>query len=221
MHRSLPVAALGVPAGATSSTGCDVAMVTPRRNSLRLVPVLLAILTLTLAACASRLEPSEVGVVGTTLPTLFRAADVVIAGTVEGEAGTVNTARDPRDITRAHPTLESIAQLYHVRVDEAFKGSQTAQITVALPRSSKTAGGNLETWPSFLRLEAGQRYVLFLREMPQPVGPYFAVAEPGRFKLGIQAVMQSSARHAPEYFPARDSAGLLADLRSLRTNPPR
>lgn len=175
---------------------------------------LLITVTVIVTACSRVTYPMDVDVVGTTVRDLVRGSDVVVVGTVEGEAGTINTARDPRDITRPHSTLESIAQLYRVRVEEAFKGGPKPEVIVAVSRWSSNVGEvGRENWPQFIALEQAQRYVLFLRLVLQPVGPYYVVAEPGRFKLNAQAVVQSPWRNAPQFFPARDSVGFLAELR--------
>lgn len=184
---------------------------------MRIGPAALLVSVILLAACVNTTRTSDVDVAGRDLPTLFRSADVVVVGTVVGEAGTVNTARNPNDITRPHPSIESIAQLYTVRVEEALKGEARGQLTVAVSRWSKQVGsGNREDWPQFIAFQPGQRYALFLRLMPQPVGPYYVVAEPGRFKLNAQAATESPWRHAPEVFPNRDVGEFLAELRSVK-----
>ena len=186
--------------------------------------ILMVAATLLLASCAfakAKTEPLDVDVVGRTLPELVRGSDLVVVGSVLGEAGTVNFARDPNDITRPHPTTESIAQLYRVRVDEAIKGGPKGEITVAVSRWSGTVGqaGRVD-WPQFIPYEVGQRYALFLRLVPQPVGQYFVVAEPGRFKVGPQVVVQSPWRHASEVFPARDLGSFMGELHSAAEGRP-
>lgn len=184
--------------------------------------VLMAVAALLLASCAfAKTAPLDVDVVGRTLPDLVRGSDLVVVGSVLGEAGTANFARDPNDITRPHPTTESIAQLYRVRIEEALKGGPKGEITVAVSRWSRTVGkdGRVD-WPQFIPFEAGQRYALFLRLVPQPMGPYFVVAEPGRFKVGPQVVVQSPWRHASEVFPARDAGNFMADLHAAAVGRP-
>src|SRR5712691_4460398 len=175
--------------------------------------IFLLIFVVIATACGNATDALDVDVAGTTLPELARASDVVVVGTVTGEAGTVATARDPRDMTRPHPAIESSAQLYRVHVEESLKGGPRQELIIAISRWSRTVGGSAqEDWPQFIAFQQGQRYALFMRLVTQPVGPYYAIEEPGRFKIGAQVSVESSWRKATQVFPTRNAADFMADL---------
>lgn len=143
-------------------------MVMRGKNSLKMMRTLLIIVTVIVTACSRVTYTMDVDVVGTTVRDLVRGSDVVVVGTVEGEAGTINTSRDPRDITRPHPTIESIAQLYRVRVEEAFKGGPKPEVIVAVSRWSSNVGEvGRENWPQFIALEQAPE----VRPVPSPRPP--------------------------------------------------
>ena len=158
--------------------------------------------------------------VRTTLEALANASDVVVVGMVQGEAGTRNLARDPRDPSREDTQTMVLAQDYVIDVAYALKGSVPSSLTVALAKWHGASGVPAGRDADFLPLKSGARYVLFLQHLRGAESSVFAqVPEPFRFVLSEQARVESSWGPARDAFPARATTQFLADVKAAIGNP--
>jgi len=151
----------------------------------------------------------------TTLEELTRQATVIVVGTVEEVAGTRNTARDPLDPQKPHPSLEIVSVDYQVRVEQVLKGAAPAQLLVTQAKSAAPKGESHVLFEGFKDLAVGQRYLLFLRQTTDGSERWIGIAEPWRFALlNDRIIVESRWEHATSYFPAANANEFLTQVRS-------
>jgi hypothetical protein len=179
----------------------------------KLLVALASVLLVT--ACASSTASTRLFVAGRDLKAVTTYADVIVVGTVVGEGGLQNIARDAFDITREHPSVKVLAQQYRVAVESVLKGQASGTIVVTVARSFQQGNESPIPNANFLPLEASQQYLLLLKRHPFDANLFAVAFEPSRFKLGTLAVVQSPWRDAPKVFPPRSTADLLSEIRSV------
>lgn len=174
--------------------------------------LVVALASLLVVAGCVRSE-ARLKIAGTDVAALSNASDVIVVGTILGEGGVRNIARDPNDLSREHPTLKVLAQEYRVSVESSLKGVVTGAIVVTVSRWDQQLGLDPVAVESFVPLDVGARYLLFLRRHPYDPNLLAIAFEPSRFKLGAQAVVQSPWAPAAAAFPPRDAAAFVADVK--------
>ena len=175
--------------------------------------VLISMLALAfVVGCAATSSEGRLQIGGREVPTLVKSSDVIVVGSILGEGGIRNIARDPNDIRREHPTLKVLAQEYRVAIESALKGAVAGTIIVTVARSYQIQGRDPVVADGFVPLDANARYVLFLKRHPFEPTLYAIAFEPSRFKLGTDAVVQSPWSGAASAFPAREAGLFLADV---------
>ncbi|MHB9094995.1 MAG: hypothetical protein ACYC21_10005 [Eubacteriales bacterium] len=108
------------------------------------------------------------------------AVDVVVIAKIEGELGVYNSAMDPADITKEHPTLKILSTQYQARVYKYLKGEGPDSIIVAQD------GGELNGLTQdfgFTPMKIGNKYVFFLEKDPNKEDRYIFSGEPYKFLI--------------------------------------
>jgi len=187
----------------------------PQRRSAVLLSVLL------LAACVPTAVKADIGDqlldTAPTLTDLARRSEVIVVGRIVRETHEWNMARG------ADPAVESatkiiLAQTYLVAVETPLKGVSAKEITIAVPKARGLKGYPLRPEERWSPPAIGQRYVLFLLQNPG-TSVYGLPAEPSRFRLGTDAVVESRWPDAARYYPARPSQLFIQDVvEAARTN---
>lgn len=159
------------------------------------------------AACVPTDVRSQVGEqlldTAPTLTDLAQRSEVIVVGTIVREVAEWNMARgaDPATESATHIVL---AQTYLVAVETSLKGAAPRELTIAVPKARGMKGYPLATEQRWSPPAVGQRYVLFLVQNPgTPI--YGLPAEPSRFRLGTNAVVESRWADAARYYPAQPS----------------
>lgn len=158
------------------------------------------------------------------MDSLARLSPVIVVGEVIGEGGVRNIARDPRDPTRPDPNLIINAQDYRFRVDQVLKGTTDGTITVTSARSvnlKRFIVTREVTYPNFVPLEIGTRYVLMLQPLVHDPLIYALGFEPARFELGDQAVVRANWSNARALFPDRPADDFIRELRAAIAAAPK
>lgn len=179
---------------------------------LKIGSLFLAAVVLT-SACARSASEDLIFVAGHDLRGIARASDAIVVGVVLGEGGTRDLARDPRDITREHPTLAILGQDYRVAVETSLKGNVGTDLTVTVARFYRDRGSEQKPAEHFIPLKVGARYLLFAQELRHAPGVYSIAFEPSRFSLGATAVVQSPWTDAPKFFPESEAGAFVRQVR--------
>lgn len=136
------------------------------------------------------------------LDTMVSKTEIIVIGRIDGVAGTRNMARDPNDPTRPDPNHQVIGLDYKVQVERYLKGTGTPELLVTQPQFSVTESGEKVTYGSYVDMETGGRYLLFIRQSLDGSGRFVGAGEPWRFSLGSgRARIQSNEHAFQEKFP--------------------
>lgn len=166
---------------------------------------------------------SSLRIGGRDLESLVAASDVVIIGRVVREAGTRNLVRDPYDMQKEHKTLVGVAQDYDIEIEGTLKGADlAAQVVVTNSRSMGQRGGEQVQHVSFMPLNVGTRYVLFVRRLILEPTVFVLSFEPSVFELGQTASVRSAWPEAASHFPSKPAEVFVADVgaAAARTRTP-
>ncbi|MEW5871058.1 MAG: hypothetical protein AB1894_17420 [Chloroflexota bacterium] len=160
----------------------------------------------------------ESAVVYTTFQEIVDNSDVILIGEPTDKMGIVNTARDPKDLSKEDPEIFSIGQVYRVRVENYLVGDGPNDILVIQhlgmirPLSLEITDADIdEALKSFsnLPLTLDRQYIMFLSFASFDYGGYkkdnlyFGSGHPWRFEITSSGCVQleDSFRELSEYFP--------------------
>ena len=187
--------------------------------------------TATVLPAASVSLPSQI--VASSIPELTRLADIVVIGRVVSEEKVINTARDPRDLSRPDARIYSLNQVYTVEVERVIQGEELTRLllvqnqgslaltpatTPSLPEIEGEIQRNAQK--TYIPLSFGKRYLFFLRVLDRanydldgykPSELYAGAAEPWRFEItGAGMVIPETLLPGLEkIFPSRDLDAVL------------
>jgi hypothetical protein len=160
-------------------------------------------------------------VTATSFEELVEQADIVVVGSAVEKGKVINTARNPLDPTQPDPNLESVGQIYTIRVNQYLKGAGGDSIRFVqsegyLTAEMVVAGQTLEDareQSDQIPLSLNKEYLLFLRGAPEldDGNLYVAVAQPSRFDISnpLAIVPESPWAYAKQYFPPQALADVL------------
>lgn len=168
-----------------------------------------------LVSCAPSFRTDSSFVSATTLRELTNASDIVLIGTVEGESGTRNLARNPKDLTKEDPNYIVVGQDYSVSVQTVLKGAAPQQVTITVARGRGNRARGVNDDADFVPLRAPQLYALFLRRLPYEPTILALAIEPSRFRVDTMVVAESPWPDVGRYFPPQARDTFLGELRRI------
>ena len=159
-------------------------------------------------------------VTATSFEELVEQADIVVIGSAVEKGEVINTVRNPLDPTQPDPKLESVGQIYVIRVNQYVKGVGNDRIELVQSEGYLTAemvaGQTVEDareQSEQIPLSLNKEYLLFLRRAPEldDGNLYVGVAQPSRFDVSnpLAIVPESPWVYAKEYFPPQALAEVL------------
>lgn len=145
-----------------------------------------------------------------SVDALTKDAEVVVVGRVTGKGGTRNLARDPKDHSKEAADRKVMSQEYTFAVEKYVKGNGDSKIDIVYAETESVSPGMIINEPE-IKLEVGQRYVLFLKKGDG----YFGVGQPWQFQLaGGQANAKAYNPEHVEAFKGLTEAGLLQQVQN-------
>jgi hypothetical protein len=160
-------------------------------------------------------------VTATSFEELAEQAEIVVIGSVVEKGEVINTVRNPLDPTQPDPSLESVGQIYVIRVNQYIKGLDENNIRFVqsegyLTEEMAAAGQNLEDareQSEQIPLSLNKEYLLFLRSASEldDGSLYVNVAQPSRFDVTnpLAIVPESPWAYAEQYFAPQPLADVL------------
>jgi hypothetical protein len=158
----------------------------------------------------------ESQVVYRSMNELFSESDLIITGKLIAEMETINTARDPDDNKKEHPTMYSIGQIYEVEITSIIQGK--APKTIYVVQYQGTFNKN-ETVPDknyieliqksfgIIPMTIGRNYMMYLHSSPY----YYDIYSPDILYGGIGHPWLFDLTN-PDCVSVEDSNSLIKDL---------
>ena len=130
------------------------------------------------------------------------AVDVVVIAKIEKELEAYNSAMDPADITKEHPTLKILSTQYQAKVYKYLKGEGPDSMIVAQD------GGELNGLKQdfgFTPMKIGNKYIFFLVKDPNKENRYIFSGEPYKFLITDGKVkVDTKEDYTKKFFPDKD-----------------
>ncbi|HMN60998.1 MAG TPA: hypothetical protein PJ988_11570 [Anaerolinea sp.] len=123
----------------------------------------------------------ESQIVYRSINELFLESDLIVTGKVVAEKEIINTARDPDDNKKEHPTMFSIGQIYEVEIGSILQGKAPKTIYVVQYQGTfnkneivpdKTYYESIKHSFNIIPMTVASSYLMYLRSSPYSYGDY-------------------------------------------------